>query len=170
MEPQILSGRNIEVRDEDGHRSLRARVDFNRGDTILEVRGDVVHVPSRYSIQVGTNEHVEPGLVPDDLNGYDDYLWPFLNHGFEPNSMMEGRQLLAIVDIAAGDEVTFNYNANEWDMATPFKCMVTGRSVTGHKHLSPEQRARIAPISASFILELARQDVAVATPSMRVAE
>jgi hypothetical protein len=170
MEPQILSGRSIEVRDVDGHRSLRARVSFSRGDTILEVRGDVVQTPSRYSIQVDTNEHVEPGQVPDDLDGYDNYLWPFLNHSFEPNSMMEGKRLLAIADIAVGDEVTFNYNANEWDMATPFTCMVTGRSVTGNKHLSLEQRARIAPISASFILELARQDIASEPISVSMAE
>jgi hypothetical protein len=170
MEPQILSGRSIEVRDQEGHRSLRARVSFSRGDTILEVRGDVVAIPSRYSIQVDTNEHVEPGRVPEGLDGYDDYLWPFLNHGFDPNSMMEGKRLLAIVDIEAGAEVTFNYNANEWDMATPFECMVTGRSVTGNKHLSMEQRARIAPISSSFILELARQDTVPGSSSMRASK
>ena len=159
MEPQILSGQKIEVRDDSGHGSLRARIDFCRGDTILEVRGDVVHIPSRYSIQVDINDHVEPGLVPEGLDAHDDYLWPFLNHGFEPNSMMEGKKLVAIVDIAAGEEVTFNYNANEWDMATPFQCMVTGRSVTGHKHLSAEQRASIAHISSSFILELSRREL-----------
>ena len=94
----------IEVRDDAGHRSLRAKKRFGVGEVILEVRGDVVGSPSRYSIQVDTHVHIEPSVVPDGLNGYDDYLWPFLNHGFEPNSMMEGKKLMAICDISEGDE------------------------------------------------------------------
>lgn len=163
MEPQILSARGIEVRDDDGHRSLRAKMTFMTGDVILEVRGDVVHVPSRYSIQVDTDVHVEPAIVPEGLDGYDDYLWPFLNHGFEPNSMMEGKKLIAIHAIAEGDEITFNYNGNEWDMATPFTCMITGRQVTGNKHLTASQRTNIESISSSFILQLAKDHLSIAS-------
>ena len=166
MEPQILSAIGIEVRDDDGHRSLRAKKGFSAGDVILEVRGDIVDIPSRYSIQVDTEVHVEPAVVPDGLDGYDDYLWPFLNHGFEPNSMMDGKKLLAISDIALGDEITFNYNGNEWDMATPFTCMSTGRQVTGNRHLTASQRLAIESITSSFILQLAKDHASAdATPA-----
>ena len=170
MEPQILSGVGIEVRDENGHRSLRAITAFSRGDTILEVKGDVVDIPSRYSIQVDTYEHIEPNIVPEGLDGYDDYLWPFLNHGFSPNTMMEGRKLLAISDIGVGDEVTFNYNANEWDMATPFKCMVTGRMVTGNRHLTVSERTEITAISSTFIIQLAAKQASATANEARAAK
>jgi hypothetical protein len=165
MEPQVLSAIGLEVRDDDGHRSLRAKKLFSSGDVILEVRGDVVDVPSRYSIQVDTHVHVEPSVVPNGLIGYDDYLWPFLNHGFEPNSMMDGKKLLAICDIAQGDEITFNYNGNEWDMATPFTCMITGRQVTGNRHLTASQRMDIESITSSFILQLAKGEASVEAAS-----
>ena len=73
--------------------------------------------------------------------------------------MMVGRQLVATTDIPAGTEITFNYNANEWDMATPFKCHETGRMVRGNKHLSGEERAKISAVTSEFILELAREEV-----------
>ena len=102
---------------------------------------------------------MEPCELPTDQQYFDDYLWPFLNHGFTPNSMMVGRQLVATTDIEAGTEITFNYNANEWDMATPFRCNQTGRMVAGHKHLSDEDRAAIADVTSEFILELAHNEV-----------
>ena len=157
MEPQILAGKQVHVRDDDGHRSLRAKRSFKKGDPILEVRGDTLGVASRYSIQVSTDLHIEPGVLPSDLAHYDDYLWPFLNHSFDPNSMMIGRTLVAICDIRLEEELTFNYNGNEWEMATPFQCMETSRWVRGYKHLNAEERAEIREITSPFILELASE-------------
>ena len=157
MEPTIMPGKGIEVVDDGGHRSLCTRRSFKIGESILEVRGDVITEASRYSIQVSSDMHIEPTAVPTNLEFFDDYLWPFLNHGFEPNSMMQGRQLVAIRDIAKGEEITFDYNANEWDMATPFECMATGRKVRGYKYLSAEERALIRDVTSPFILQLAEQ-------------
>ena len=159
MEPQALPGERVEVIDNDGHRSLVSKTRLKTGDSILTVLGDDVSLPSRYSIQVGAREHVEPSVPPANLSSYDNYLWPFLNHGFSPNSMMVGRQLVATSDIEPGAEITFNYNANEWDMATPFRCHETGRMVAGNKNLSDEERAEIAEVTSEFILELARDEV-----------
>ena len=155
MEPQILAGRFVHVLDNDGHRSLRAKRGFAKGEKILEVRGDTFSVATRYSIQVSTDLHIEPGELPSELAHYDDYLWPFLNHSFSPNAMMNGRALVALSDIDSGAEVTFNYNGNEWDMATPFQCMETGRWVRGYRHLNDEERAAIRDVTSPFILELA---------------
>ena len=157
MEPKIVPGQGIEVVDDGGHRSLCSRRSFETGESILEVRGDVITEASKYSIQVSSDMHIEPSALPTNLEFFDDYLWPFLNHGFEPNAMMQGRQLIAIRDIAEGEEITFDYNTNEWDMATPFECMATGRKVRGYKHLSAEERARIRDFTSPFILQLADQ-------------
>jgi hypothetical protein len=154
MEPQILNGVNVEVVDRAGHRSLRAKQAFKEGDTILVVKGDRVDTPSKYSIQVGIGQHIEPGAVPVDQRNYDDYLWPFLNHGFSPNAAMNGESLIALSDIEVGAEITFNYNANEWLMATPFVCMKTGREVGGFKRLGPADRAELYPICSTFIRTL----------------
>ena len=159
MEPKIVPGLGIEVLDDDGHRSLCARRSFEPGDTILEVRGDVFAKASRYSIQVSRDMHIEPSVLPTDAEYFDDYLWPFLNHGFEPNAMMRGRQLIAIRAIQASDEITFDYNTNEWDMATPFTCLRTGRVVSGYKHLNPNERERIKDITSPFILQLADEEM-----------
>ena len=80
--------------------------------------------------------------------------------------MMEGKKLMAICDISEGDEITFNYNGNEWDMATPFTCMKTGRKVTGNRHLTASQRMQIESVTSSFILQLANGQASLqATPT-----
>ena len=75
MEPQTLVGQAVEVRDQEGHRSLVSKIRLGAGDCILTVLGDDVSSPSRYSIQVGKYEHVEPSVPPTDLETYDNYLW-----------------------------------------------------------------------------------------------
>ena len=119
MQPKIAPGAGVEVVDSDGHRALQARKCFRVGDVILTVRGDLKDRPTKYSIQVSEDLHMEPCELPSGQTYFDDYLWPFLNHGFEPNARMNGRDLIALKDIEVGDEVTFNYNTNEWSMATP---------------------------------------------------
>ena len=66
---------------------------------------------------------------------------------------MIGRDLVAITSISAGDEITFDYNTNEWAMATPFKCMETGRFVSGFSHLDEPGRDQIRSITSDFILQ-----------------
>ena len=58
MEPQTLVGQAVEVRNQEGHRSLVSKIRLGAGDCILTVLGDDVSSPSRYSIQVGKYEHV----------------------------------------------------------------------------------------------------------------
>ena len=170
MEPKIVPGLGIEVLDDEGHRSLCSRRSFKTGESILEVRGDVITTASRYSIQVSSDLHIEPSALPTNLEFFDDYLWPFLNHGFEPNAMMQGRQLVAIREIAEGEEITFDYNTNEWDMATPFECMITGRKVGGYKHLNAQERDQIRDFTSPFILQLADQAENATVPRREAAK
>lgn len=123
------------------------------GALILSVEGVFVDAPSRYSIQVGETLHVEPPreLLPD-LDP-DRCPWRFLNHSCAPNAALgaalhpEGNPLtlIALRSIARWEEISFDYNSNEFDMAAPFACgcgACDGGLIGGFRHLDPLEQAR----------------------------
>ena len=76
-------------------------------------------------------------------------VWQFLNPACRPNAAVMGRRLVAIREIAAGEEVTFNYNCNEYDMESPFRCRCgdcEGVRVRGYRYLSAADRERLGQI------------------------
>lgn len=106
----------------DDHGLLEATKAFAIGDDILYLEGDIFDQPTRFSVQVGPGQHVD---VPEALQAdppMDRYLWRFLNHSCEANAMVVGRRLVATRPIAPGDEITFDYNSTEDQLATPFEC------------------------------------------------
>jgi hypothetical protein len=138
----------------------RARVDAGRsvpaGTVLLNLKGKVMARPNRYSIQIGRGRH----LMPDGSA----CVWQFLNHSCEPNAAVVGRKLVAIRAIAAGDEVTFNYNCNEYDMDAPFRCRCghcDGVRVRGYRYLSAAERERLGPYVAAHV----RHERTEATPA-----
>ena len=130
----------VSVAQENGEYRVLASEDIAKGDFVLAVEGRLVKVPSKYSVQVGDDEHIDID-TPEEVEKYPErYLWRFLNHSPKPNGILKGRFLYALESIVSGEEITFNYNANEYDMAEPFLCWQTGQSVQGFKHLSDEER------------------------------
>ena len=132
----------------DGEYRVIAREPFDAGDVLLVVEGILVDNPSRYSVQVGVNLHVAPppGLAPDDDS--ERYRWRYLNHSCRPNAAFRGRVLVALTSIARGEEIAFDYNTTELDMASPFKCRCGhcgGRMIRGVRHLKGEERRRREP-------------------------
>jgi hypothetical protein len=122
------------------------------GEVLLEISGVLVDRPDRYSVQVGEGEHVMPPAAwgPDDDDAR--YRWRFLNHSCRPNAAVRGRLLVAVRIIAAGDEVTFDYNTTELEIACPFVCHCGhcgGEMIRGFGHLSAaERRLREALVGA----------------------
>lgn len=106
----------------DGQGQLVATKDFEIGDQVLYLEGDIFEQPSRFSVQVGPGQHVDLPAALQTEPPMDRYLWRFLNHSCEPNAMVVGRKLIATRPIGAGDEITFDYNRTEDDLATPFEC------------------------------------------------
>ena len=130
------------ARDQGEYRVLASEF-IPKGDYILAVEGRPTSVPSKYSVQVGVDEHIDID-APEEVERFPErYLWRFLNHSPSPNGVLRGRLLYALEDISSGSEITFNYNANEFDMAEPFTCWQTGEKVAGFKHLSDEQREKL---------------------------
>jgi len=128
------------------------------GQTVLVIDGEPVERPSRWSMQVDTHRHIS---VRDDLalaELLERYPWRFTNHACEPNTRLMGTTLVAVRPIAAGEEITFNYNTTELDLAEPFACRcghsLCARSIRGFRHLTPEERERLRPLLAGHLLKL----------------
>lgn len=126
------------------------------GCLVLEFDGAVRPVPARFSVQVGLDEHVHPD---DDAVAAQDrtrFQWRFLNHSCAPTCRVVGRRLVALRDLAAGEELTFDYNATEWSMAEPFTCACGacgGSVVRGFAHLDAAERAQRLGWIAEHLVE-----------------
>ena len=120
-----------------GHRSLFAKKSFQPEDVISEFYwNEVLNKPTYLTVQIGENEHIE--LLPSFLE--------CANHSCAPNAFFDTtrRQLVCILPIAKGEEITFFYPSAEWDMDQPFDCHCNSSACIGHiagaKYLSEAQK------------------------------
>lgn len=81
---------------------------YKKGDVIFVLSGEICDVPTRESIHIGNNKH-----ITDEFG-----IW--LNHSFDPSVYIDGTNVIAYRDITYGEELLFNYNENEINMAAPF--------------------------------------------------
>jgi hypothetical protein len=134
---------------------VTAAANLPAGTQLLTVTGRVTDRPSRDSIQIGAHEHIDPP-VPDRLeDDMDRHAWRFLNHSCEANAVLRGLTLVALRDIAAGAEITFDYATTEYEMAEPFVCgcgAPTCRGVIrGFAGLNAAQRLALLPHLAAHL-------------------
>lgn len=87
---------------------LYAEKSYKLGDIVRTMSGKMSNIPTRKSIHIGNNMHLQ------------DAFGQFINHSFDPNIMVESNKLIAIKEINIYDEITFNYNDTEIEMACPF--------------------------------------------------
>jgi hypothetical protein len=106
----------------DGQYRLVATRSFEPGGHILRLRGEIKECPSKFSVQIGPDQHMEVPAEVQATQPLDRYRWRFLNHSCEPNAKFENRDLVAIREIEATEQITFDYNTTEYDLATPFEC------------------------------------------------
>ena len=126
------------------------------GCTVLEFDGAVRTTPARYSVQVGADAHIHPDDSAVMTQDPSRFRWRFLNHSCAPTCRVEGRRLVALRDLAAGEELTFDYNATEWSVAEPFTCLCGacgGSVVRGFAHLDAVARAQRSGWIAEHLLE-----------------
>ena len=103
--------------NEHGEKATYAKYSYRPGELVYLVRGEAGSERTRMSIEVGPDRHV-----------YDPYA-EFINHSSTPNLEVQGRRLVAIAEISAGDELVFNYLQSESAIAAPFDCHETGQRV-----------------------------------------
>lgn len=132
----------VEIRlDVEGRRRLIAIAFVAGGEIIIPVIGELCPTPSRHSIQIGEDAHL------DDMGFVES-----TNHSCEPSAFIdftdpERLSLRAVRDLPVGAEVTIHYCATEENMAAPFRCDCSttacyGR-VRGYQFLSSSQRERL---------------------------
>ena len=129
------------------------------GEVILTVRGEEVRQPSRTSVQVGEEVHIEVPTGVTLAHTMDTYHWRFLNHSCEPAGYFRGRELVALRDLPAWTQVTFDYDTTEYELAEPFLCecgspSCRGELVQGFRHLDPAGQRRRLPHLATHLRRL----------------
>jgi hypothetical protein len=137
--------RSLTVIDKNGYRTTLAARAFKIGEIIFPVIGASVDKPTVYTIQISADRHV--------LSVYGKNI----NHSCCPNCRFDPLQLVfrALRDIAAGEELTFDYNTTEYELFRPFKCHCNSvnclKYIRGYKHLTAEQRRLLAPLTADHL-------------------
>lgn len=88
---------------------IYATQSYKSNDIVRVMSGKMSNIPTQISIHIGDNMHLE-----DEIGRY-------INHSFDPNIKVVTNKLIAIKDINAYDEITFNYNDSEVEIACPFE-------------------------------------------------
>ena len=81
---------------------------YSKNDIIHELCGSIYDNPSRTTIEIGINKHI------------DDEFGIYINHSFAPNCIIKDECIIACKDILEEEELTFDYNASETSMSYPF--------------------------------------------------
>ena len=90
-------------------KGLILRKSVKKGEIVFTLSGKMLDHPTRESIHIGDNKHIY------DENGI------FINHSFEPTVRIDGYNVVALMDLNDGDEISFNYNDSEINMANTFQ-------------------------------------------------
>ncbi|MDT4989988.1 MAG: hypothetical protein QOI74_4082 [Micromonosporaceae bacterium] len=160
---------------------LRARSEYQlvltehvcAGTRLFAIEGDPTHTPTRYSVQVDWDLHIDipPGYATEET--LDRFYWRFTNHSCEPNAVVCGRDMFALTCIEPWQQITFNYNTTEYDMAEPFDCRCGDDrcegTVRGFRWLAPAQQRRLEPILASYLRATLGDNVAGGSPPPPIA-
>lgn len=128
---------------------------FDAGERMFYMEGEPVRRPTRYSVQIAEDLHLDIVSGTTAEGSLDSYYWRFLNHSCEPNAYIQGRDVFALRKIAPREGVTFNYNTTEYNLAEPFDCRCGSvhclGTIRGFKHLPESKRRQIEPFLASHL-------------------
>tara|TARA_B100000287_G_scaffold59444_1_gene52158 strand:- start:441 stop:797 length:357 start_codon:yes stop_codon:yes gene_type:complete len=115
----------IKVLELGDYKKVVAVSDIEVGDEVYRCSGKIVSEPTRTSIQ-SPYGHME------------DTTSACINHNCNPNTVVlyvnKSLQFIAISNISEGDEITFNYNTTETELAEPFRCNCCGNLIRGERY------------------------------------
>ena len=142
-----LSQKVIVSTGKDSQKGLFTAADVARGEILLTYDGPLLRHPTRLSIQIDDNTHVEG---TDDSNA-------FLNHSCEPNAYVDWEALClrAMRDIASGEEITCNYHTTDYELHSVFQCTCGSQRckgvIRGFKYLSVAEQRDLEPWLPPFL-------------------
>ena len=134
---------------------LFADRDFKEGETVIDFPNTLV------STKDASTEAVQ---VDEDLWIDSEWLEPeaFINHSCNPNAKLdytpdqETSRYATVKLISKDEEITFNYNATEWE-SDGFDCACGSsncyKHVQGLKYLSPEQQEALKSQLLPYLLK-----------------
>lgn len=135
----------------------RRRVYERRGDavsgfgiyaTVPIAVGEIVHPGEGRNHRIVTRSHVEGSWSPEDCEVFRSYAYPLSeevfvlwdedpekwapqNHSCDPNTAFRGLDVVALRDIAAGEELTLDYATFCDERMTPFDCQCGSATCRG---------------------------------------
>ena len=128
---------------------------FSPGDLLFRIEGKRTHRPTRYSVQIGKDLHIDLGANHTTEETLDRFFWRFMNHSCAPNTIIRGQDVIAWREVDPWESVTFNYNTTEWCMAEPFTCRCGHDeclgTIQGFKHLTDQQRTLLRDFVAPHL-------------------
>ncbi|MDP3724156.1 MAG: SET domain-containing protein-lysine N-methyltransferase [bacterium] len=132
-----------------GDQGVIATRRFQPHDVVFEVLGPIVEQRTKWSFQVGPNEHIDPFDGETPTFGY------YLNHSCDPNVYVkvqssQGKKRLFIYarrSIAAGEDVAVDYATMEYELTVtglPCRCGAANcrGALLGFKDLPAGDRSR----------------------------
>lgn len=141
-----------------------AATNISRGTRFLQVKGLCIPFPTLYTIMLDEGRHL---LFADGAQ--------CLAHSCNPNvrvcvdAIHNTLECVALRDISSGELIAFNYNATEWDMSAPFRCLCGSaetcvQEVRGFKYLTFRQREMLQNQATPAIKALAASYADVKLP------
>ena len=119
------------------------------GEVVLHIAGQPTVNPSRYSVQIDENVHLE---------GPPEFMGNYINHSCNPSCYIDWPSLsfVALRPINVGEAITFHYCTSEWDMEEKFECRCGAASclgiIRGAKYLCTEDIEAFLPHLSPFLL------------------
>ena len=141
--------------------SVIAAVPIRPGELVFQIEGVQVPVASRFSVQVDDQWHVDlsKDATEKDIILY--HPWRFMNHSCDPSVRVIGREVRALRAILPGDEITFDYDTTEFEMAEPFDCRCGAAAcrgwIGGFAHLDPAHHEVLREMLAPHLLTRVEQ-------------
>ncbi len=156
--PGTVLGTNnplVGVLVEQTERRLVATQAIAEGTVLFTIEGHETSTPTKYSLQVGKELHLDQRGARDANDRVRRFYWRYMNHGCEPTTCVRDRAVIALRDMAALEGVAFDYNTTESDIAEPFRCHCGSAHcvglVRGARHLTPAQRTRIDRLLPDYL-------------------
>jgi hypothetical protein len=144
--------------------SIIANENFEARDVIFPFIGELVPLDEATdkSLQITDDFCIE------STAGFDNNL----NHSCNPNCYIDFTNrnqpvLVALRDIKKGEELSFNYNATDYDLYDPrctcsFHCNCGApnclEEIKGYKYLTPEQKREISPYLAPYLRKIYEEE------------
>lgn len=114
----------MKIKEINGMKGLFASQNYQVGELVCAIEGELIEQPSRTSLQIGINKHID---VKEPIM--------YINHRCNGNIGLKNDTFVAISRIVEGDEITFNYNESEEVLAEPFHCRDCGQLMKGRRFL-----------------------------------